>query len=321
MKTPKFWNDKGIKSTLLLPIGWIYSCLTSIRIKISTPRSVDIPVICVGNLTAGGTGKTPVSIYLGKLLKSLGYNPFYLSRGYGGRLQNVLVSPIHNAKDVGDEPLLLAKHAPVMINANRYQGAVNAQKQGADIIIMDDGFQNPSLKKDISFIVVDGKIGFGNNRPIPSGPLRETLSAGIKRADALIILGNDDKNIKNLFTTLSFTGSVVPEEIDLTNKNVVAFAGIGRPEKFYDSLKQRGANIIKTIDFPDHHYYTDEELQEIIKTAKSYNAEIYTTTKDLVKIPQYFHTEIKPLNIDIQWNNEDKLVSFIRKSLSEYKKS
>ena len=160
MKTPKYWQSNSFTSKILSPLGFLYGFMTQLRLKLKSPHKVSIPVVCIGNITAGGTGKTPVSISIAKLLATEMYHPFFVSRGYGGKLQDVIVNnKKHTAKDVGDEPLLLSKQAPVVVNANRYAAAQKAVEQGADIIIMDDGFQNPSLHKDLSFLVFDGNYG------------------------------------------------------------------------------------------------------------------------------------------------------------------
>ena len=187
MKTPKYWQSNSLLSKVLTPLGWIYGALTQVRLKLTKAPHVKVPVICIGNITAGGTGKTPVALSIAKILTSEVYHPFFVSRGYGGKLQNIIVNnKKHSAKDVGDEPLLLSRQAPVVVDANRYNGAQLAIKEGADLIIMDDGFQNPSLYKDLSFLVFDGNYGIGNGKIIPAGPLRETFIQGIKRADAII---------------------------------------------------------------------------------------------------------------------------------------
>lgn len=316
MKTPTFWNKPGIISTLLLPIGWIYALLTRIRIMLVRPKKVNIPVICIGNLTAGGTGKTPVSISLAEMLQAQKLNPYFISRGYGGSLKGVLVdNSKHQPKDVGDEPLLLSKQAPVVVNSDRIAGAQLAQENGADILIMDDGFQNPYLYKDISFIVVDGALGFGNRRPIPSGPLRESLTGGLKRADAIIIIGEDKQKRGKFIDKPIFRGTMEPSIKTLKGEKIIAFAGIGRPSKFYYSLIALEAILIKTIDFPDHHTYTVDELEQIIQEAKTLKASIYTTSKDFVKIPTSLQKHFQVLEITIKWENPKSLMQFIHNKL------
>lgn len=314
MKTPSFWKNKTLLSTALLPAGWIYAGLTALRLKLKKPCHAAIPVICVGNLTAGGSGKTPTAVSLAGILKRGGKNPFFVSRGYGGRLQNIIVdSERHTAADTGDEPLLLSREAPVALNADRGKAAVLAQQNGADVIIMDDGFQNPTLHKDLSFLIIDGGFGFGNCRPVPSGPLRENLNKGLARADAAIIIGSDKQNIRPLLGSLPvFEGQICPEPIpDAQTINAIAFAGIGRPGKFYASLKECGVNVIAEHDFPDHHFYTESDLQKLMDEAREKGAVLYTTAKDFVKIPAALRPHFRVLEISIKWKDEAALADFV----------
>lgn len=312
MKTPKYWQSNSVISKLLQPVGWLYGALTQLRLKLHTAPKVDVPVICVGNITAGGTGKTPVSIALAKMLETEMFHPFFVTRGYGGKLQGVMVNnKKHAAQEVGDEPLLLSKQAPVVVNANRYEGAKLAIKEGADIIIMDDGFQNPSLHKDLSFLVFDGHYGIGNGKIIPAGPLRETFADGTKRADALIILGKDNHHLAERSGLPVFFGHTEPAQTAMSNPNILAFAGIGHPQKFYHTLTKQGFNVVKTVDFPDHHFYNKRELENLVREAQKLNAEIYTTSKDFVKIPPSMQKYINVLEIAIVWDEPEKLLQFI----------
>lgn len=316
MQAPLFWNKQNYLSKLLFPLGCLYAGITALRLKIHRPVRVNVPVICIGNLTAGGSGKTPTAISIAEILQRAGFNPGFITRGYGGKLQNVIVNPAtHSAADVGDEPLLLAKQAPVAVNHRRDQAAQLSITNGADIIIMDDGFQNPSLYKDKSVLVIDGAVGLGNCYPIPAGPLREFFSSGIKRADALIILGEDIHHIAQLSPQLPvFKGKVAPKTQKLKfSKKVLAFAGIGRPDKFFNSLKDCGADIIKTYSFPDHHFYTEDELKSLIQEALDHDADIFTTSKDMVKIPPYLQPHFHQLEITIVWENENALKEFLLK--------
>ena len=293
MKTPNYWKDKNIYSYLLSPFGWLYQCATLLNMTLKQPQKVDKPVICIGNLTAGGTGKTPVSISFANLLKELGKNPFFVSRGYGGKLHNVVVDENkHSPQEVGDEPLLLARQAPVVVTPNRFEGAKLAIKNGANIIVMDDGFQNPTLKKDLSFLVFDGEFGYGNGLCIPAGPLRESLSSGLKRAQAIIIIGEDKHNLANKFKDFPvFKGRIVPQ--------------ISTQEK----------EPYQTIDFPDHHQYTKDELLSLIEKAKQNKCVLYTTSKDFVKIPAELRNNFKVLEITIQWEDEENLKQFLKKNI------
>ena len=317
MKTPKCWQSNSIISKLLVPFGLLYGFLTQLRLKIKKPKKVEIPVICIGNITAGGTGKTPVSISIAKMLGTEMYHPFFVSRGYGGKLKNILVNnKKHSANEVGDEPLLLSSQAPVVVNSNRYEGAKLAIKEGADVIIMDDGFQNPSMYKNLSFLVFDGTYGIGNGRLIPAGPLRETFDDGIKRADALVIMGKDKHDLAKRCNLPVFYAHTEAVQTHINNPNVVAFAGIGHPQKFYHTLSFQGFNVVETIDFPDHHFYKKSELETILKKAKELDAEVYTTSKDFVKIPTYMQDKFKVLEIAVVWDEPEKLVSFIKEKIN-----
>ena len=318
MKTPKYWQSNSLISKLLTPLGKLYGVATSLRLKLHRPRKTSVPVICIGNITAGGTGKTPVSISVAKMLATAMYHPIFVTRGYGGKLQNVLVNnKKHSAQDVGDEPLLLAEQAPVVVNADRYAGAELAVKEGADVVIMDDGFQNPTLHKDLSFLVFDGHYGIGNGKIIPAGPLRETFEVGIERADALIILGKDKHNLVERSRLPVFFGHTEPVQTTVSSANILAFAGIGHPQKFYHTLKQQGFNVVETLDFPDHHFYSGAEIENILQKAKDLNAEVYTTSKDFVKIPTLYHKSINVLEVAVVWDKPEELLQFIESKISK----
>lgn len=317
MKTPDYWQSNSTISKVLAPAGYLYGLATKLRLKLKTPKKTSVPVICVGNITAGGTGKTPVSISVAKMLATDMYHPIFVTRGYGGKLQNVLVNnKKHSAQDVGDEPLILSEQAPVVVNADRYAGAELAVKEGADVVIMDDGFQNPGLAKDLSFLVFDGDYGIGNGKIIPAGPLRETYEDGIKRADAIIILGKDKHHLAERTKLPVFFGHTETAQTAVNNDNILAFAGIGHPQKFYHTLSRQGFNVVKTIDFPDHHDYTKDEIEKILQTAKQLNAEVYTTSKDFVKIPAHYHKSINVLEIAVVWDHPEKLLQFIKQKIA-----
>jgi tetraacyldisaccharide 4'-kinase len=317
MKTPKFWKNNNIISTLLSPLGWIYSNVTKHKIKYGKFPKLNIPVICIGNLTAGGTGKTPVCISICKILQKADYNPCFITRGYGGKAKDLYIKKgeLINPVIAGDEPLLLSQIANVSINANRYQAGLKAIENGADILILDDGFQNPTLYKDKSLIVVDGEYGFGNKKAIPAGPLRENISEGLKRAHAIIVVGEDKHKIKELadkYKLKYFNGFVKPIKPKIKNKNIIAFAGIGRPEKLYNSLKNLGYVIKHNFSFADHHFYTNNEIENIINLSQKENLEVFTTSKDFTKIPEQYRKSINVLDIKIDWKNENKLKEFLK---------
>ncbi|MBS4773601.1 MAG: tetraacyldisaccharide 4'-kinase [Proteobacteria bacterium] len=312
MFTPTHWKSINFTSILMWPLGCLYGLATALRIAFVHPQKVNAKVICVGNLTAGGTGKTPVAVALAKLLAKYGRTPFFITRGYGGKLQDIVVDAAkHSAREVGDEPLLLARQAPVVVNRRRYDGARKAVSLGADTIVMDDGFQNPSLYKDLSLLVIDGEFGLGNGFCIPAGPLREFVSCGLRRAQAVIIVGPDKHHLSQTFDCPVFHAAITPSCPQITNPRTIAFAGIGRPQKFYQSLRECGFEIIKTVDFPDHHFYREAELNELIGEARKNNADIYTTSKDYVKIPAHLRSCFKVLEIEITWQEPERLAKFI----------
>jgi tetraacyldisaccharide 4'-kinase len=315
MRAPVFWNDPASPLGLALaPLGWVYAGATARRLARARPWQPPIPVICVGNLTAGGAGKTPVVQDLASRLKAR--RPAILSRGYGGRLRGPLqVEPmLHRAEDVGDEPLMLAAVAACWIGADRGQAARAIAASGAGLIIMDDGLQNPDLRQDLRFIVVDGAAGFGNRRAIPAGPLRERIEAGIARADALIVMGQDVHDLDREFSNRL---PVIHAELRLTEgwrlvgQRVFAFAGIGRPAKFRSSLEQAGAEIAAFHSFPDHHAYTDAELRLMVAEAEAAGAAPITTEKDWIRLSPHWKDHIRPTPAQLIWQDEGEIIKLL----------
>jgi tetraacyldisaccharide 4'-kinase len=272
-------------------------------------------VLCVGNFVAGGAGKTPVALSLGKRLIGRGRKVHFLSRGYGGRVAGPFrVDPeAHKAAEVGDEPLLLAAVAPTWISRNRAAG-VRAAAEGADVIIMDDGFQNPSVEKDISLLVVDGRYGFGNGRVIPAGPLRETIASAVERANALIVIGPDKAHAmshpalwKTPLPVLKASVKPGPEAEELADQPVVAFAGIGNPEKFFQTLHEIGCKVKATHAYADHHPYTDDEIERLKEEAEKWGAQLVTTEKDAMRLSKETLAGVLVLTISLEWGNEKSL--------------
>ncbi|WP_259780592.1 tetraacyldisaccharide 4'-kinase [Aestuariispira ectoiniformans] len=313
-KAPEFWSasaPQGPMPTLLSPLSALYAGIGSLRRKIKKPYKSRLPVICIGNLVAGGAGKTPTAIAIAKILQAGGDRPHILSRGYGGSLWGpVRVTSDHKPKDVGDEPLLLARHAPVTVARNRVAGAKAIENTNANVIIMDDGFQNPGLHKDLSILVVDAGAGFGNGRVIPAGPLREPVDEGFRRADAIVLIGTGLKGQQDI---QGFTGPVVkailsPDQgIIGWRQKVVAFAGIGRPEKFRETLQELRADIQGFHAFPDHHPYTEGDLALLLETAHSAGALLVTTEKDLVRVPEAIKPAVTALPVHLDWSDEEKI--------------
>ena len=310
MKAPRFWHKKTFISFLLLPISWLYGFAVIWRYFFATPKKVDKPVICIGNLVAGGAGKTPVAIEIGYILKDLGIDFAYLSYGYGRKSDEFLqVFPNEtSAIEAGDEPILLSEIHDTFVSSNRIFGAEKiAQMETKQLIILDDGFQNPFLFKDLQILVVDAGYGFGNEFLIPAGPLREPIFFGTKRADLVIIIGEDISNIARYFSDKKIIyGKIIPiNNESFIGEDIVAFCGIGRPKKFFDSLKDIDAKVIKKIQYPDHYLYNHQDLNNLIAFAKDNNAKLVTTKKDWVRIEPDYQDKIEFLDIRIEFDNPD----------------
>jgi tetraacyldisaccharide 4'-kinase len=278
---------------LLSPLAGIYGAVAALRLQ-SPGHSVGVPVICLGNLTVGGAGKTPAALTVARLLLAAHEHPFFLSRGYGGRLPGpVRVNPaFHSAADVGDEPLLLARLAPTIVARDRVAGAEAARFNGAGVVVMDDGFQNPSLAKDLAILLVDGRRGVGNGRIIPAGPLRAPLETQIAHAHALVVVGAPAGaapvvEIARRRGVPTFQGRLEPDRETLAalgGRRVLAFAGIGDPEKFFATLAEAGVKVAERASFPDHHRYTTAEAAALIARAEAAKLMLLTTEKDLARL-------------------------------------
>ena len=327
-RTPSFWyrlktERAPLFERVLAPISSLYQACHRFNLKNTHIKEVPVPVICVGNLTAGGSGKTPVAIAINSLIKenAIFKTPYFLTRGYGGTATSPRRIEGHDdALTVGDEPLLLLKHSNTIISKDRYKGALHAHALGADCIIMDDGLQNLSLKKDLSFLVVNGKMGFGNEKTLPAGPLREPYSLAHKRIDAIIMIGKDERDILKQFTDIpAFQCDLKPlnENTHDKNANYVAFCGLGYPDKFFNTLNDSDYNVVKREIYPDHYHYTDEDLAKLCDIAEKENAELITTEKDYVKIPQSYRSRVKVLPIEIIWQDKDGITAFIKKNLGK----
>jgi tetraacyldisaccharide 4'-kinase len=284
VKAPGFWRSGGLLPALLTPASWIYRAGAALRAATAQPYRAPVPVLCVGNLVAGGAGKTPVALSLGRALGKRGLKVAFLSRGYGGRLAGPLqvLPERHSAADVGDEPLLLAEAAPTWISRDRAKGAEMAAKAGADVILMDDGFQNPTIAKSASVLVVDGGYGFGNGCVMPAGPLRESIAGGLARADAVVLLEEDKQGLAGpLSKTLPvLRGKLAPSRSaqGLRGERAIAFAGIGRPEKFFETLTELEVKLLETRSFGDHEPYRGEDLIDLIARAEKEDALLMSTS-------------------------------------------
>ena len=303
---PKFWNkDKfSIIALILTPFSCLYWLLFIIKKKLNKKKKFPIKVMCVGNIYLGGTGKTPFAIELLSILKSLGKKPCFVIKN-------------HNLTE--DENKLLSKFGSVFTSSNRRDSVELAHKNGFDVAIMDDGFQDFSLEKNFSFLCFDEKLWIGNGLLIPAGPLRESLKNGIKRANCILIKGKKNNLIENKIRELNKTIDILYFEykpIDIKNyldKSVISFAGIGNPEGFFELLRKNNINILKNFPFPDHHNYTDDEIKKLINQAKENDAILLTTEKDFLRIKKEFHDKLSFLKIELIIEKKNELMDKIKK--------
>lgn len=326
IRTPAFWYRKDSEPApplerALTPLSYLYHAGLKMDRARKAPQKAPAPVICVGNLVAGGAGKTPTAKALMQRIvaHSIARAPAFLTRGHGGSEAGPLrVSGTHTAAQVGDEALDLAPLAATYIAKNRYYGAQKAAWDGADIIIMDDGFQNLPLHKDLSLLVIDGESGFGNSKLLPAGPLREPLQDGFAKADAFVMIGDDARNTAQLLPADKplFRARIVPGSID-TSLPFIAFAGIGRPEKFFKTLEDIGASIENTHSFPDHYAYKRQDLITLAKEARDQNARLITTTKDFKRLSHLKgDIDIRALEIALIFDDETAIIRFLKERLS-----
>ena len=294
MRDPAFWwRPAGMAAGLLWPLGAIYGAVAGFRLT-QAGRDAGVPVVCIGNLTLGGAGKNPAAMLVSQILASAGRNPFVLSRGYGGALAGpVRVDPErHRAADVGDEPLLLARAAATVVARDRVAGALAASAAGAGSIVMDDGFQSPNLRKDVSILVVDGRRGVGNAQVFPAGPLRAPLDAQLRRAAAVLVIGpgvagDAVESVSRGQGLRVFHGRLQPDAAALATlkaKPVLAFAGIGDPEKFFATLVEAGIDVRARVSFPDHHRFSRDEAAGLIERATREGLTLLATEKDMARL-------------------------------------
>jgi tetraacyldisaccharide 4'-kinase len=314
LRAPGFWRPGGggLAPLLLSPVSAIYARATARRV--SRPGwTAPVPVICCGNVTAGGAGKTTVALDLLERLTARGVAPHALLRGYGGSARGPLrVEPdAHDSRLVGDEALLLASLAPTWVGADRAETARRAIAAGAGAIVMDDGLQNPTLAKALSLLVIDGTYGFGNGRVIPAGPLREPVAAAAARAHAAVLIGEDETGARSLLPAelpvLRARLVPGPGTAALSGRPVLAFAGIANPRKFFDTLAEAGAIVVGRQTFADHYPYDEADITALLAEAESLAALPVTTRKDIVRVPARFRDRIAVAGVGLSWEDEEAL--------------
>ena len=319
IKTPEFWNNKGVASTALLPLATIWATATHLRDRLAKQVNADLPVICIGNLTAGGTGKTPLVSLLYDQLTEAGKSPVIMSRGYGGSQKGPLWvdGMLHTAADCGDEPLMLAEGRDVIIGRDRVLAAQAISNRGIhDIILMDDGLQHPYLAKDMTIGVFDGSAGIGNGRLLPAGPMRVAFDDGVASLDIVFINGDDEHDLTKAINgrVPIMTGNVVADPTiiaDLGDAPLLAFAGIGRPQRFFRTIEKVGGNIVQSLAFADHHPYTQSDLTRLQEDAIRLGASLITTQKDWIRLPTEWRERISFLPITMQTDAIDELLGQI----------
>jgi tetraacyldisaccharide 4'-kinase len=319
LKPPRFWQETGggnLARTLLSPLGHLYDAEVQRRLKRGgavMPR----PVICIGNLTMGGVGKTPFARMLGQALLERGHKPHVVSRGYGGTVEGPQrILPHHTAAEVGDEPLLLARDLPVWVSRDRVRGAKAAIGSGADLILLDDGFQNPSLKKALSFVLLDAKAPFGNGAVFPAGPLREKPEHGFRRAGAVVLIGDGEPELGPDAEKLPrFKARFQLDARDIPEGPLLAFCGIGTPERFKASLAEAGREPGAFRVFPDHHVFTARELGSLREEAGAHGAALVTTEKDFVRLARGDKEGITPLGGSMVSDDLPAMLAMIEEQL------
>lgn len=327
MRAPGFWSSRKptALARMLQPAGALYGSIAARRMREPGARA-GAPVVCVGNFVAGGAGKTPTAIALARMLIADGRRVAFLSRGYGGarRVEPIQVDlALHDAAAVGDEPLLLARVAPCWVGADRVASAGRAVEAGAEVLLLDDGLQNPSLVKDLTFAVVDGQTGFGNGLCLPAGPLRAPLAVQAALVGALVVIGGDEEARRMVAAAVPnrpvFPASLEPDALaaaSLIGREVVAFAGIARPEKFYDTLRRVGAQIVETRDFPDHHAFTPREIGSLIEEAARRRAILATTEKDAARLGAKAARAVTTLPVTLRFEEPQRVRKALKRAFA-----
>lgn len=323
MKEPWFWRETTFAARLtaasLTPAAAIYNAARKARRALTRPFPAPLPILCVGNATLGGVGKTPFALMLAKLLKARGLEIQFLTRGYGGAFKGPMKvdADTHDAASVGDEALLLARAAPTWVSHDRPAGALAARLAGADAVVMDDGFQNPALEKTFSFFLVDAEDPVGNGRLFPAGPLREPQSEALARAGAVVfVLAHKEAprppapaGVPAFYVWLEPAEAMEPAR-------VVAFCGIGRPQRFFSTLQKGGFEIVDAIGFPDHHAYAAPTLRRLAKTARDHGAKLITTEKDWIRIEAALRQKVTVFRVEMACDNAKALAALAMAALA-----
>jgi tetraacyldisaccharide 4'-kinase len=321
-EAPPFWWDKpNWRAYGLAPLSWIYGAVAGRRLLKAEPPKIPAPVLCIGNFTVGGAGKTPTAIAFAKAAKERGLHPGIVSRGYGGNYKGLhIVDPsADSARHVGDEPLLLARHAPVALCPDRLKSALELHQRGCDFIIMDDGFQSARLHTDFSLLVVDSTRGIGNGKVIPAGPLRAPLTDQMRKTDAVLRIGKGAE-ADFVVRQASRAGRAVYEaqlqpssSADVAGNRWLAFAGIGNPSKFFASVQQAGGEVAEGKTFPDHYSYQPDDIAKLMETAEKLGVGLITTAKDHVRlvtmsdVPNAFIRNLAVLDVDLSFERKDAI--------------
>lgn len=319
MKTPDFWLKKSLISNILMPFSWLYQFIFALNVKFSKAKKYKTPIICIGNLTAGGSGKTPTALALGKILAKNNIKFAFLSRGYKGKKQEAIkVNNQMDWREIGDELLLLSEEFDAFMAKNRSHGLELIDKGEYQLSILDDGMQNYSIKKDLSFLVVDSKIKFGNKMLLPAGPLREKIDSGLKKSDLIIVIGGIDDELKEILAQKISKNEVIEAKIvaknldNFQNKELLAFCGLAYPEKFFSFLTKSGLNVVDKIAFADHYSYKKTDLENLIRKSQNNKQKLITTKKDWVKFDDDIKKQIEYLDIELEFDNVELIFDRIK---------
>ncbi|MEM8936931.1 MAG: tetraacyldisaccharide 4'-kinase [Pseudomonadota bacterium] len=317
MREPWFWRSDTMSARIIAgamtPLAAAYDTAQRARIAMIRPKDPGVPVLCIGNATLGGVGKTPCAIALEIALRAEGLSAQFLTRGYGGRLRGPIrvLRENHDALDVGDEALLLAASAPTWVSANRPAGAAAARQDGAQIIIMDDGFQNPTIQKTVSLLLAPPPDN-ANENLFPAGPNREPLARARERADFLICVGTNEEGAREGASALDADYAAWPEPANTPEpQSVVAFCGIGRPARFFETLDRCGFSLVAKIGYPDHHFYTAETMKTLRRLSADHKAPLITTEKDYARLHPSLREDILTLPIAMHFDKKEHLVQSI----------